>query len=99
MLCLELCFGMILPELCHRNPRVNFTTQHPSYDPSLPPPMLNPKSPSPIRVLLQHRVRDVIKVNDKERTVSIQVVSYKMWKDPRIKVSGEPFESPFQLIR
>ena len=44
-------------------------------------------SSPPIRVMLDRRVTDVTEVDDKERTVTVQLVTYKMWKEPRIVVS------------
>ena len=74
-----------LPNVCHSySPHVRFNRSE--YDPGRPPPSQPPGQRQPIVVAMDRRVTDVTEVDDKERTVTVQLITYKYWNDPRILV-------------
>ncbi len=79
----------LLPHACSTlSPHIEFKDPS-TYNPNNPPtlPVNGGNSTSVILVQSQHRVMDVTEVSDTKRTVSLQLVSYKMWTDHRVKVN------------
>ncbi len=80
--------GQNVPEACSRLFKRIELNDASNYNPDEPPPVIGDdgNSSSVILVKSDHRVVDVTEVNDVKRTVSLQLVSHKVWKDRRVKV-------------